>query len=319
MGKVREYFKQYPILKEMVYKYRDICAKTNIQIKMFKAMLNPLKANIQLYRRNHGVDPDLINPRNFNEKIIWLVHNVYKDNPLITQCADKYAVREYIEKKGLGFLLPDVYGVWKDPKDINWETLPEQFVLKCNHGCGTNVFCRNKEKLDKADAVKKLKHWLKINFAYYYGEINYKDIKPKVFCEQFLDDGTGEQPIDWKFHCFNGEPKILMVCTERATGAKFMFTDMEYNYFDVTIGHHSGGTLPPKPDTLDEMIGYAKKLSEDFPFVRVDFYTIKGKVYVGELTFSPLGGAIDYITDDMLNTMGDWLDISEYMKSQSNR
>lgn len=315
MSKARDYFKQFPVLKKAVYQYRATRDGAKKHVKMFKAMVNPLKANKQLYMRNHGAEPDLDHPKNFNEKVMWLVHNVYKNDPVITSCADKYEMRDYVKQKGLGHLLPEVYGVWKDPRTIDWNALPNQFVLKCNHGCGTNIFCRDKAKLDKEAAVKDLRHWLRINFANYYGEINYKHINRRVFAEEFLDDGSGDQPVDWKFLCFHGEPKILMVCTERATGAKFMFTDMEYNDLHLTAkGHHYGGTLPPKPDTLPEMVEYAKVLSKDFPFVRVDFYTFAGKVYVGEMTFSPLGCAIDYIVDDALLEMGGWLDLSAYGK-----
>ena len=315
MGKAREFFKQSPALTKAVHKVRATKEAARRHVKRFKAMVNPLKANKQLYMRNHGVEPDLENPKNFNEKVMWLVHNVYKNDPRITSGADKYEMRDYVKSKGLGDLLPDVYGVWKNPKKIDWDSLPDTFVLKCNHGCGTNVFCRDKSKLDKKAAVKNLKHWLHINYANFYGEINYKHINRRVFAEEFLDDGTGAQPVDWKFMCFHGEPKILMVCTERETGAKFIFTDMEYNDLHITApGLHFGGTLPPKPDTLPQMIEYARKLSEDFPFVRVDFYTFAGKVYVGELTFSPLGCAIDYITDDALMEMGSWLDLSAYGK-----
>ena len=314
MGKVREEFKKFPLLKQLVRRFRAWRDSFCKHLRMFRAMCDPLRANRELYVRNHGVEPDLEHPGNFNEKVMWLVHNVYKNDPVVTSCADKYEMRAYVEKKGLGTLLPEVYGVWKSPADIDWDKLPERFVLKCNHGCGTNIFCRDKTALDKKDAVRKLKYWLRINFANYYGEVNYKNINRRVFAEEFLDDGSGTQPIDWKFLCFNGEPKVLMVCTERATGAKFMFTDMDYRLYPVTVGHHSGGTLPPRPDTLEEMIGYARRLSEDFPFVRVDFYTFGGKVYVGEMTFSPLGCAIDYINDEMLQTMGGWLDLSAYGK-----
>lgn len=282
---------------------------------MYKAMKNPLQANKELYKRNHGVYPNLEAPSNFNEKAMWLLHNVYCNDPNVTRCADKYEMRSYVTEKGLGDILPEVYGVWDKPGEIPWDELPDKFVLKCNHGCGCNVICTDKSELDIKKSVKDLRRWMKINFANYYGEINYKNIKPRIFCEEFLDEGTGDQPIDWKFICMNGEPRILMVCTERATGmAKFMFTDMDYNRIPCEIGHHAGGTLPPRPDTLAEMTEYARKLSRDFAMVRVDFYSINGKVYLGELTFSPLGCAIDYINDETLQKMGDMLDISQYKK-----
>lgn len=312
---MREFLKKFGFLKKIVYKIREIRANNQKRRKMREVSKNPLKANMELYQRNHGRMPDLENPSNFNEKCMWLLHNVYCDDPLVTRCADKYEMRAYVEEKGLGDILPDVYGVWDKPSEVPWDKFPDMFVVKCNHGCGCNVICTDKSKLDVKKANKDLRRWLKINFADYYGEINYKNIKPRIFCEEFLDEGTGDQPIDWKFICMNGEPKVLMVCTERATGtAKFMFTDMDYNRIPCEVGHHAGGTLPPKPDTLGKMTECARKLAQDFPMVRVDFYSIGGRVYLGEMTFSPLGCAIDYINDEMLQKMGDMLDISAYKK-----
>lgn len=314
MESIRETLKGIKPLRKAVWKCRDVRDQSKRHWRMFKAMCNPLQANIDLYIRNHGKAPDLENPSNFNEKAMWLLHNVYGDNETVTRCVDKYEMRGYLEERGLGHLLPKIYGVWDRPEDIDWDSLPDKFALKCNHGCGCNILCTDKSTLDRKDAVRKLRRWMRINFAHYYGEINYTHVKKKIFCEEYLDEGTGEQPVDWKLHCFNGEPKMYMVCTERKTGAKFMFTDTAYNRMPWEIGMHSGGILPPKPDTLEEMNEYARKLSKDFPFVRVDFYTINGKVYVGEMTFSPLGCAIDYIIDEGLQTMGDWLDISAFRK-----
>lgn len=314
MKRIKEYLKRFTCLRRGVVKCRELRDNCRRKWRMFKAKCNPLQANIDLYIRNHGKAPNLEEPSNFNEKAMWLLHNVYKKDSTVTRCVDKYEMRGYLQEKGLGHLLPEVYGVWDRPEDIDWDSLPDKFAMKCNHGCGCNILCTDKASLDRKDAQKKLRKWLKINFANYYGEVNYKYIKRKIFCEEYLDDGSGEQPVDWKAHCFNGEPKVYMVCTERKTGAKFMFVDTDYNRFPWEIGYHSGGILPPKPEKLDEMTEYARILSEDFPFVRVDFYIIKGKIYVGEMTFSPLGCSIDYIHDEGLQTMGDWLDISKYRK-----
>lgn len=281
--------------------------------RMEQVKRDPLAANKQLYVRHFGREPDLEDPKDFNEKSMWLVHNVYKDDPTITRCVDKYEMRGYLQERGMGDLLPEVYGVWDKPSQIDWEALPKEFALKCNHGCGCNILCRDKEKLDRKAAVRKLKRWLKINFAYYYGEINYEHVKPRVFCEEFLDDGN-VQPTDYKVLCFNGEPKLFMLCTDREKGAKFTFTDADYNRLKWETGYHSGGKLPPKPASFEDMKRYAREISKPFPFVRVDFYDIHGRLYVGELTFSPLGSAIDYINAEGLRQMGEWLDISAYKK-----
>lgn len=314
MERIKEFFKRFKSARAVVAAYRNTKLWLKKKHHELRARINPLKVNRELYVRNHGKEPNLENPENFNEKVMWLLHNVYKYDPLVTKCADKVGMRDYIEELGLGEVLPDIYGVWKRPKDVPWDELPERFVVKCNHGCGCNIICTDKSALDRNDANKKLRRWLRQNFAYMYGEVNYKNIKPMIFAEEFLDDGTGKQPVDYKLMCFHGEPRMIMVCTQRETGAKFMFTDPDYNDLSLEKGWHAGGTLPERPACLEQMLEAGRQISKGFPFVRVDFYSIKGKPYLGEMTFSPLGCAIDYITDDGLKMMGDWLDISAYKK-----
>ena len=209
------------------------------KLRMRRAKADPLKANRELFVRHFGREPDLEDPKDFNEKSMWLVHNVYANDPTITRCVDKYEMRGYLQERGMGDLLPEVYGVWDKPSQIDWDALPERFVLKCNHGCGCNIFCRDKAKLDRKAAAKQLGKWLKINFAWYYGEINYEHVKPRIFCEEFLDDGN-VQPTDYKVLCFNGEPKLFMLCTDREKGAKFTFTDADYTRLMWETGFHAG-------------------------------------------------------------------------------
>lgn len=316
---MREKLKKIKVLRSGVHFVREGRETLKKGWHDIKVRVAPHQVNIDLYKRRFGCKPDLKNPSNFNEKSMWLMHHTYYKNPAITRCVDKYNVRGYLQEKGYGHLLPEVYGKWDRVEDINWNQLPNRFVLKCNHGCEYNIICTDKSKLNIDDAKEKLHKWMKENFAYRYGETNYQFIKPCIFCEEYLDDGSGLQPVDWKVLCFNGEPKLFMVCTERATGAKFSFTDMEYNQIPWETGAHSGGILPPKPETLDVMAKYARELSADFPFVRVDFYDIHGKIYIGELTFSPLGCAVDYIIPEGLQMMGDWLDISTEMNHEKRK
>ena len=315
MAGIKQVLKKNKQIARLARKRVELREARQKKLRMRQAKADPLKANRELFVRHFGREPDLENPRDFNEKSMWLVHNVYKDDPTVTRCVDKYEMRGYLQERGLGHLLPEVYGVWDKPSQIDWDSLPDEFVLKCNHGCGCNIFCRGKENLDRKAAEKQLKKWLRINFAYYYGEINYEHVKPRVFCEEFLDDGN-VQPTDYKVLCFNGEPKLFMLCTDREKGAKFTFTDADYNRLKWETGYHSGGELPPKPASFEDMKRYAREISAPFPFVRVDFYDIHGRLYVGEMTFSPLGSAIDYIIDDGLRQMGDWLDISAYMEGK---
>ena len=313
MANIKELLKRNAAVAKLARKRTELRNAREKKKRMEEVRRDPLAANRALFVRHFGREPDLENPKDFNEKCMWLVHNVYADDPTITRCVDKYEMRGYIQEHGFGHLLPKVYGVWDRPEDIEWDRLPDEFVLKCNHGCGCNIFCHDKSKLDRKAAVKQLKKWLKINFAYYYGEINYEHVKPRVFCEEFLDDGH-VQPTDYKILCFNGEPKVFMLCTDREKGAKFTFTDADYNRLPWEVGYHSGGDLPEKPACYEQMLHYAREIAKPFPFIRVDFYDIKGKLYVGEMTFSPLGCAIDYICDDGLKQMGDWLDISAEME-----
>ena len=311
MSNMKQILKKNPQIARLAKKRVELRESNQKKQRMRRVKADPLKANRELFVRHFGREPDLEHPTDFNEKSMWLVHNVYKDDPTVTRCVDKYGMRGYLQEKGLGHLLPEVYGVWGKPSQIDWDALPNAFALKCNHGCGCNILCRDKAKLDRKAAEKQLKKWLKINFAYYYGEVNYEHVLPKVFCEEFLDDGN-VQPTDYKVLCFNGEPKLFMLCTDREKGAKFTFTDADYNRLKWETGYHAGGELPPKPATFEDMKRYAREISKPFPFVRVDFYDIHGKLYVGEMTFSPLGSAIDYICEDGLRQMGDWLDISAH-------
>lgn len=316
MADIKQALKKNPLIARLAKKRVELRESHQKKQRMRRVKADPLRANRELFVRHFGREPDLEHPTDFNEKSMWLVHNVYKDDPTVTRCVDKYGMRGYLQEKGLGHLLPKVYGVWDKPSQIDWDALPNAFALKCNHGCGCNILCRDKAKLDRKAAEKQLKKWLKINFAYYYGEVNYEHVVPKVFCEEFLDDGN-VQPTDYKVLCFNGEPKLFMLCTDREKGAKFTFTDADYNRLKWETGYHAGGELPPKPATFEDMKRYAREISKPFPFVRVDFYDIHGKLYVGEMTFSPLGSAIDYICEDGLRQMGDWLDISAYMDGKS--
>ena len=313
MANIKKRLKKNKLIAKLAKKRMELRSTQEKKRRMRQVKADPLKANRELFVRHFGREPDLEDPKDFNEKSMWLVHNVYKDDPTVTRCVDKYEMRGYMQERGLGQLLPKVYGVWDKPSQIDWDALPDEFVLKCNHGCGCNIFCHDKAKLDRKAVIRQLNKWLRINFAYYYGEINYEHVKPRIFCEEFLDDGN-VQPTDYKFLCFNGEPKLVMLCTDREKGAKFTFTDASYNRLLWETGYHAGGKLPSKPASFEEMLRYAREISAPFPFVRVDFYDIHGKLYVGELTFSPLGSTIDYIKEEGLRQMGEWLDISKEME-----
>jgi len=239
------------------------------------------------YREAYGRWPDLHNPQSFDEKLLWLM--LYWRHPLKSHCADKYGLRCYVGEHGLGHLMPRLFGVYETADQINFDALPTQFVLKCTHGCGYNIVCRDKCLLNFYDAQNTLRRWLKINISTLAGEIHYAAIKPRIIAEEFLDDGTGNLPCDYKIYCFNGKVHCTMSCTERAQGQpNFDFYDRDWkNKLAYSRSSLVANRCIPKPPTYDEMLSAAETLSKPFPFVRMDFYDIQGRAIIGEMTFTP--------------------------------
>lgn len=247
---------------------------------------------------------DLKNPKDINEKIHYLKLHDYNGNPIITQCADKYGVRRYLQEKGYGGLLPKLYGVYDSPYEIEWDSLPKEFVIKCNHGCGYNILCADKEKLNKEETIRTLKKWLKTNYWKEYAEVQYKYIKKKIIIEEFL----GNDIQTYKFYCFNGEPKILYVSENGEDGIKDKYID----YYDMQFvrqqvrlrGHENIPHSLEKPKNFHKMATIAEELSKDFKFVRVDLYNIEGMIYMSEMTFVPTGGFMTLEPEDTIVRWG---------------
>jgi hypothetical protein len=247
--------------------------------------------------------PDLKNPKSFDEKLLWLM--LYWTHPLKTRCADKYGVRSYVKEHALDHMLPELLGVYENSSEIDFKKLPERFVLKCTHGCGFNIICKEKSRLDVGLTRQKLDSWMRRDISNICGEIHYAGIKPRIICESFLDDLSGEVPVDYKVYCFNGKAHCTMVCAGRGASQrpKFYFYDRGWNNklpYNKTAPLSNGNI--PKPDAYEVMIDAAEKMSKPFPFVRMDFYIIKGKVVIGEMTFTP-NGCVD----------GGYTDIGQYM------
>lgn len=252
---------------------------------------------------------DLKRPVTLNEKLMWLKLNDYWHNPVITMCADKYRVREFIKDNGCEGILNELYGVWDKAEDINWDKLPQSFVLKCNHGCGYNVLCPDKNKADESVVKKQLDEWMHTDFWKKRAEVQYQDIEKKIVCEVFL--GNGESLADYKIYCFNGRAEYILYCDERETGnTKFYFFDRQWNMCPINKGSKDafGKVFVEKPEKLQEMLDYAEKLAKPFPFVRVDFYYTENRIIFGELTFVP-AAALDTArlpeTDIMFGNMLD--------------
>ncbi len=256
---------------------------------------------------------DLKNPVYFNEKLMWLKLNRYANDPMAIQGADKYRVREQVEKAGLGETLNGLIGVWDRAEDINWDALPEKFAIKCNHGCGFNLICKDKKTFNTEKATKTLNKWLKRGSWREYAEVHYRHIKPKIICEEFLGGKDGSLPVDYKLYCFNGKVKYIGNFIERNMEQGTIirgYFDLDWqpseyyaNKDKMDLSKH------PRPEGLEKMIEYAEILSKPYPFVRVDFYEVDGRVVFGELTFTPTGCLGAYYAKDAYLKLGNALNL----------
>ena len=251
------------------------------------------------------------NPTTLDEKLLWLM--LYWQHPLKSRCADKYAVRSYVEENGLGHLLNDLLGVYSSSQEIDFNSLPGRFILKCTHGCGFNIICRDKNKFDVDAARRKLDAWMKVDISGFSAELHYASIKPRIICEALLEDRPGKPLNDYKVYCFNGKAHCTMACTDRTKeGAKYDFYDREWkNKLAYSKSSLLANRDIPKPDAYEEIIEAAEKLSRPFPFVRVDTYSVNGKAVFGEMTFSPHGSIDTYMTDLAQGVMGDLLNLPD--------
>ncbi|ERK32210.1 ATP-grasp fold amidoligase family protein [Clostridium intestinale] len=252
---------------------------------------------------------NLKNPKTFNEKLQWLKLN--DRNPKYTNLVDKYEVRKYIsETIGEEYLIP-LLGVWDTFEDIDFSKLPEQFVLKCNHDSGGIVICNDKNKFDIKAAKKKINKSLKRNYYYHSREWPYKNIKPRIICEEFMVDESGIELKDYKFLCFNGKANCSFVGLNRNSqyGLNVDFYDMDWKRMPFERHYPSSNTIIPKPKSFNKMVDFAEKLSKDIPFVRVDFYEINGRLYFGELTFFPGAGFEEFTPESYDYLLGSWINI----------
>lgn len=243
-----------------------------------------------MYYKIMGKKLNIKKPQTFNEKINYLKLFVYPNNDLVIKCTDKLLVREYIKDKGLGKYLVKSLGNWNSVEEIDFNNLPNKFVLKCNHGCGYNIICKNKDEFNENESFKIINKWMREDFGLVSGEPHYSKINRKIICEEFLANDI----LDYKFFCFKGKPQFFYI-SKNVDGdfhnmqADFFYPDGEIADFYRT-DHKRFHEKPQIPNNLDEMLSVASKLSEDFEFVRVDLYNIDGKIYFSELTFSPCSG-----------------------------
>ena len=286
--------------------------KKKINIKsVIKKMLKilPDKYYIKLkYRIFFHKKLDLNNPVTYNEKLQWL--KLYDRNPFYTTLVDKYKVKQYVEKViGEEYVVP-LLGVWDSVQEIDIENLPEQFVLKCSHDCGGIRICKDKKTFNLDEAKQFLKNQLETNYYYDHREWPYKNVKPLVFAEKYLEDSNKSDLKDYKFFCFDGDPKLMFVASDRNNEneeTKFDFFDMDYNFLDIRNGHPNSAALPEKPIHFELMKELASKLSKGISQVRVDFYEIDGKVYFGEMTFFHFSGFVPFEPEEWDYKLGEYI------------
>ena len=277
---------------------------------------SPEIASKYRYKRMTQKPLNLKNPKEFNEKLQWLKLYVYRKHPLAIKCSDKYEVREYIKECNYGEILNDLYGVYDSVSEIEWDKLPSKFALKCNHGSGFNIVCDDKRKLDKNEVLSKLSTWLKTDYSLIAGELHYAMIKPRIICEKYIETSAGLFPDDYKMYCFNGKVHCTMVGTLRnSDNPIFCFYDRRWEKkltylkdtfleddFSKELFHNC---KVEKPRPYEKMVEIAEKLSEPFPFVRVDFYNYNDSPLFGEMTFTPNGCTNPFYTDEASKILGD--------------
>lgn len=251
-------------------------------------------------------------PITFNEKLQWL--KLYDRRTEYTDMVDKYEVKNIVSQKiGQEYIIPTL-GVWDCFEDINFENLPDSFVLKCTHDCGSVVICHDKKTFDRAAAEKKLSAAMKKNYFWGEREWPYKNIKPRILAEQYMEDSSGEVLRDYKFFCFDGAVRALFVATDRyteGTEVKFDFFDENFNRLPIRNGHDNAAVPPECPVCFQQMKRLAAILSEGIPHVRVDFYEVNGKIYFGELTFFHFGGFVRFEPEEWDEIFGSWLTLPE--------
>ena len=263
----------------------------------------------KMYYATMGKQLNLDNPQTFNEKLQWLKLHNRKD--IYTVMVDKYLVRDYIkEKLGEEYLIP-LLGVYDKPEDIDFDKLPNQFVLKCNHNSGLGMYiCKDKSKLTKRDFKKirkELSKGLKEDYYLYAREWPYKNVPRKIVAEEFLEENErngADSLIDYKWFCFNGEPKIMYIGNDASQHPTCDWFDMKFNFLNIRDKDPNSETLPKKPLFFNEMKSFAKKLSEGTKFLRVDFYIVNGHLYVGELTFFHCAGFVSFHPEEMDKKLG---------------
>lgn len=256
-----------------------------------------------------GYSLNLDSPKTFNEKLQWLKFN--DQNPRYTEMVDKYFAKKYVASIiGEHYVIPTI-AVFDNPEKIDFDALPNRFVLKCTHDSGGVVICKDRASLDNEVARRKLSAGWNRNYYRFSMEYPYKDVKPRIIAEEFLADGNSDL-CDYKVHCFNGVPKLVLVCKDRysGTGLTEDFFTEDWVHLDVKRpAHPNSKETIRRPNQLEEMLSLSRELSKGIPFVRVDWYISNDKLYFGELTFFPASGMTPFVPKSFDDLFGSWLEL----------
>ena len=265
-----------------------------------------------MYWTRFGKIPNLEDPKSYNEKLQWL--KLHDRCPAYCTMVDKYEVKKYVSSLiGEAYIIPTL-GVWDSPEEIDFDSLPNQFVLKCTHDSGGIVICKDKRKLDRKATVRKLQACLKKNYFWSGREWPYRDISPKILAEEYLVDESGNDLKDYKVLCFDGVPKLIELHAGRYTGHQTQdFYDTEWRKTEISQSglseYQSNNVVFPKPESLEKMLRLSEVLSSGLVHVRIDWYSVSGKLYFGEITFFDGSGfdPFDNLEDDLL--LGSWINL----------
>ena len=263
----------------------------------------------RLYYLVNGRVLNLDKPETFNEKLQWL--KLYDRKDIYTTMVDKYEVKKYVAGIiGEEYIIPTL-GVYNAFDEIDFDKLPNQFVIKCTHDSGGLVIVNDKSQFDKRSAKKRIKKCLKRNYYYSAREWPYKNVKPRIIVEEYMRDTRDDELRDYKLFCFNGEFHMMFIATNRQGEGEtyFDFFDRDFNHLPFTNGHPNAPVLPHKPLKFKEMIKMAERLSKGIPQVRVDFYEVNGKIYFGEMTFFHWSGLTRFEPDEWDYKLGEMIDL----------
>lgn len=278
-------------------------------LRRFHSSKSYWEGSRELYYNMTGEWLDYRKPKDINQKLMWLTR--YWQNPLKTQCADKYLVREYVRNLHLDNILVPLLGVWNSAELIDFDTLPDKFVLKCNHGSGYNIICTDKSSLNINSVRKQLNEWLAIDYENLLYEYHYKDIPRKIICEEFISPDN-VAPVEYQMWCVNGEPDSILVCRKNFDGT--------YDAASYSLNwERQFDRIAEDPDLVFEkpacginlLVDYSRRLANPFPFVRLDFYVVGEKVYLAEMTFSPSANILSKYKQSFLDKLGQKLELPE--------